>query len=314
MTDTQTTHALDHVVLARLTGRLGDSDTVKRLAADVASLYVELLSDVLQGETGLSVAVTYLDCTSDLMTDLTAQIGDDYTLTDVALRNWCPNFLIACHNSFPITMMAHLLGADGDDLGAPVDRTLSKIERDIATLVFQQIAGILRSGVNAPGGFEPLLSAPYIPSEGSKSEVDNSNDFAVAVRLQVTLGSVQSDIQLIIPQQVLLKTKITPPKARPAQGKAQKEWSDQIAEQVHRSQVTLEARVNLTPLTLNTISRLAAGDVIPFFDKKDVHVEVNANGKMLYACEFGRSGQNYTVRVKDNTTSDEEILRHLFKN
>jgi flagellar motor switch protein FliM len=314
MTDTQTTHALDHVVLARLTGRLGDAETVRRLGSDVAGLYVELLSDILHGETGLSVAVTYLDCESALTADLVAQIGDDYTLNDVALRNWCPNFQIACHNSLPITVMAHLLGADENDLGAPVDRTLSKIERDIATLIFQKVAGILRSGVNPPGGFEPVLSEPYIPSEGSSSEIDTSDDFAVAVRLQVALGALQSEIHLIIPQQVLLKTKIIPPKARTPQGKAQKQWSDQIAEQVHRSHVTLEARVNLTPLKLSTISRLAAGDVIPFFDTKDVHVEVNANGKMLYACEFGRSGQNYTVRVKDNTSTDEEILRHLFKN
>lgn len=312
MTDTQT-HTLDHVVLARLTGRLGDTETVRRLAADVANLYVELLSDILHDETGQSVAVRYINCESALMTDLVSQIGDEYTLADVSLRNWCPNFLIACHNSLPITLMAHLLGADENDTGAPVDRTLSRIERDIATLLFQKIAGILRSGVNPPGGFEPMLSAPYIPSEGSSSEVDNSGDFAVAVRLQITLGAMQSEIHLIIPQQVLLKTKITPPKARAPLGKAQKQWSDQIAEQVHRSHVTLEARVNLTPLKLSTISRLAAGDVIPFFDKKDVHVEVNANGKMLYACEFGRSGQNYTVRIKDNTTSDEEILRHLFQ-
>ncbi|MGC3970563.1 MAG: FliM/FliN family flagellar motor switch protein [Pirellulales bacterium] len=75
-----------------------------------------------------------------------------------------------------------------------------------------------------------------------------------------------------------------------------------MTEQVHRSHVTLEARIKLTPLKLGTIAKLAPGDVIPFFDEEDVHVEVNANGKELYACEFGRSGQNYTVRISDNTT------------
>ncbi len=88
-------------------------------------------------------------------------------------------------------------------------------------------------------------------------------------------------------------------------------WAEQIGEQVRRSQVTLEARIRLQPQTLGTISRLAVGDVIPFMDNGDVSVEVSANSKDLYICEFGRSGENYTVRVKDNINSDGDLLKHL---
>jgi flagellar motor switch protein FliM len=40
-------------------------------------------------------------------------------------------------------------------------------------------------------------------------------------------------------------------------------------------------------------------------------VDVSANGKNLYVCEFGRAGDRYTVRVKDNVSSEDEILKHL---
>jgi flagellar motor switch protein FliM len=53
------------------------------------------------------------------------------------------------------------------------------------------------------------------------------------------------------------------------------------------------------------------GDVIPFRDHGDVRVEVSANSKELYVCEFGRSGENYMVRVKDTMNSDDELIRHL---
>ncbi len=56
-----------------------------------------------------------------------------------------------------------------------------------------------------------------------------------------------------------------------------------------------------------------AGDVIAFEDKGDVRVDVSANGKDLYACEFGRSGDRYTVRVKDHVSTEDELLRHLMK-
>jgi flagellar motor switch protein FliM len=67
----------------------------------------------------------------------------------------------------------------------------------------------------------------------------------------------------------------------------------------------------LQDLTLRTISKLAAGDVIPFHDSGDVRVDVSANSRDLYVCEFGRSGENYTVRVKDTINSDDELIRHL---
>lgn len=84
-------------------------------------------------------------------------------------------------------------------------------------------------------------------------------------------------------------------------------------EQVKRSQVTLEARIKLETLTLRTISKLVAGDVIPFqaLKQDDIGVEVSANGSKLYNCEFGKSGDRYMVRVKNNVNTDDEILRHL---
>ena len=40
-------------------------------------------------------------------------------------------------------------------------------------------------------------------------------------------------------------------------------------------------------------------------------VDVSANGRDLYTCEFGRAGENYTLRVKSMHSSDSELLRHL---
>ncbi len=103
------------------------------------------------------------------------------------------------------------------------------------------------------------------------------------------------------------------PKSKGQAGKQKQEWAARIAEQVRRSQVTLEARIRLQSMTLNAVSRLMAGDVIAFEDKSDVRVQVSANGKDMYTCEFGRSGERYTVRVKDNVSSEDELLRHLMK-
>ncbi|MEC9463527.1 MAG: FliM/FliN family flagellar motor switch protein, partial [Pseudomonadota bacterium] len=208
-------------------------------------------------------------------------------------------------------LMENLLGALPETIQEPIERPLSQIELDLAVMVYDKIANVLRSGVNAAGGFEPLLEKAHNAEDRPKPEEDHVDEYAVTVKLGITLGTVTSEFYLIIPQKALLKTVVTMPKSKGQGGKSKKEWQEQIAEQVRRSQVTLEARIRLDSLTLSTVSRLVAGDVIPFRDKGDVMVDVSANGKNLYVCEFGRAGENYTVRVKDNVSSEDEILKHL---
>jgi flagellar motor switch protein FliM len=313
MTETipETAPSMDRALLAKLTGGLGDSKTLQRLCADFGQLYVEFLPDVFHSETGLTMQVHYNGHESGLMTDLIADLGDNVSLADGQLRNWSPNFVLACGNSFVITLMENLLGALPETIQEPIERPLSQIELDLAVMVFDKIANVLRSGVNAPGGFEPLLEKAQNAEDRQKPDEDHVDEYAVTVKLGITLGTVTSEFYLVIPQKALLKTVVTIPKSKSQAGKSKKEWQEQIAEQVRRSQVTLEARVRLDSLTLATVSRLVAGDVIPFHDKGDVMVDVSANGKNLYRCEFGRAGDRYTVRVKDNVSSEDEILKHL---
>ncbi|MFC0481927.1 FliM/FliN family flagellar motor switch protein [Gellertiella hungarica] len=302
---------MDPALLARLTGGLGDRRTIEKICADFGQLYSDFLPDVFHSETHLNVQVGYAGCEMGLMSDLIAEIGDDCVVADASLRNWCPGFLLTCGNAFVITLMEHMLGATADTIEEPVQRPLSKIEIDMAVMVFEKIASVLKSGVNAPGGFEAIIERPVNAEDRPKPAEDEPDQYAAAFRMSIALGPVETEFSLIVPQRALLKTTVVFPKSKGQQGKAQKEWAEQIGEQVRRSQVTLEARIKLQTLTLRTISKLAAGDVIPFFDTEDVHVDVSANGKEMYVCEFGKSGANYMVRVKDNVSSDDEILRHL---
>jgi flagellar motor switch protein FliM len=302
---------MDRALLAMLTGGLGDAKTLQKLCTEFGQLYMEFLPDVFHSETGLTMQVHYNGHESGLMTDLIADLGDNVAFSDGQLRNWSPNFVLACGNSFIITLMENLLGALPETIQEPIERPLSQIELDLSTMVFDKIANVLRSGVNAAGGFEPLLEKAHNAEDRAKPDDDHVDEYAVTVKMGITLGTVTSEFYLIIPQKALLKTVVTMPKSKNQAGRSRKEWQEQIAEQVRRSQVTLEARVRLESLTLATVSRLIAGDVIAFRDKGDVMVDVSANGKDLYRCEFGRAGDRYTVRVKDNVSSEDEILRHL---
>jgi flagellar motor switch protein FliM len=245
------------------------------------------------------------------MSELVGGLGDNVALADATLRNWCPNFVIACGNAFVITMMENMLGATPDSIFQPPMRPLSQIELDLSVVVFDKVAQVLRSGVNAAGGFETSIEPPHNADSRLKPEEDASDPFAISIRIGLKLGKVTSDFHLIVPQQHLLKTTVTIPKPKGEFSRDREQWTESMSEQVRRSRVTLEAKIPLEALTLAAISRLAAGDVIAFRDSQEIVVDVSANGREMYNCEFGRSGENYTVRVKENVSNENDILKHL---
>jgi flagellar motor switch protein FliM len=315
MTSSQTNQSpapgMDLALLAKLTGGLGDKKTVEKISSEFAQLYAEFLPDVFHSETGIRIGVSYVSCTSGLMTDLITDLGDGFALCDGSLRNWSPNFVLGCGNSFVIALMELMLGSAPNTIEQPIERPLSDIELDLAVMVFERIADVLRSGVNAQGSFEASLERPHNAEDRPKPDDLARPEFGVSIRMAFELGTVTSEFALVIPQRAFLKTTVTAPKSKAQASKAKQEWTDRLNDQVRRSHVTLEARIRLQKLTLGTISRLAAGDVIAFQDKRDVQVQVSANGRDMYSCEFGRSGERYTVRVKDNISTDDEILQHL---
>lgn len=309
----QSTHqgqAMDPVLFAKLTGGLGDPATLAKLGTAFGQVYAEFLPDIIKSETGLEVSIGYAGCRSGQMSNLIAGIGSNCALVNGSLRNWTSKFVLGCGTGFVMTLMEHMLGALPETIEAPVARPLSVIELDLSVMIFDKIANVLRSAVNAPGGFEPYLDPPYNIEDRPKPVAGQADDFAAAIAMTISLGKTVSEIIVIVPQYELLRTVVSAPRAKNPSS-ASDAWAEQLSEQVRRSQVTLEARIQLQSLTLDTISRLAVGDIIPFMDTGDVQVEVSANSKELYVCEFGRSGENYTVRVKDTVNSDDELLRHL---
>lgn len=301
---------MDPIVLARLTGNLGDRETVSKLCASLGEVFGEFLPDMLESELGFEVAVSYAGFETGRHAAMLEKLGGAMALCEASLRDWCERFTIVCDSPMIITLVENMLGAVSDSIEEPEPRALSKIELDLAAMMFDRISSVLASAVGNSKGYEPQLGPAHNAENRKPTEDGTDEAFVAVVNMSVGIGPVLSSFSVIIPQNVLLKSTISAPKPANAP-KTRVEWSDMLGEQVRRSKVTLEARIRLESQTLDTVSRLQAGDVIPFHDAGDVRVDVNANGRNLYVCEFGRSGARYTVRVKDTYGSEDELLQHI---
>ncbi|HXV30715.1 MAG TPA: FliM/FliN family flagellar motor switch protein [Sinorhizobium sp.] len=304
-------YPFDKRLLARMTGALGEDKVISRTALELGQVFDGLLPDMLKAETGHDMAIAYAGFRTGLRNELVAGLGDGFLLSDVSLCNWCADFQIGCDSPVLITLVEAMLGAEPTSIEEPPPRALSKIEIDMVAPVLNRIAEVLRMAVNAPGGFEPVVGRPHNSEERPEPDPVIEDVYAASINMTIGLGPALSTFSVIVPQSALLKTQVSPVGSAGQNKTAKTEWMEQLEEQVRRSAVTLEARIRLESLTLNTISRLQPGDVIPFHDGQDVQVEVNANGRELYLCEFGRAGAKYTVRVKDTHGSEQDILRHI---
>lgn len=303
--------AIDPKLLALMTGHLGNGQQMEKVCSDFAAVFNEFLPDMIETETGLKLGFIYDGCAIGLKNDLIEDLDDFMVLIDGSLRNWCSDFTIACPSILVMSMVECLLGGEPNNIVEPVARPASRVELEMTPMVTDKISSVIKSAVNAPGNYEPLLSKPYNAANKPKLAEDHVDVYAAAIRMKADFGKMSAVLHVIVPQKTLLKTIVRSPAPATTGGRTPEGWVEHLKEQVQRSEVRIEARIHLTPLKLGTISKLQAGDVIPFLDKGDVRVQVNANGHDLYSCEFGRSGEQYTVRVKDTAGGEEDLLRDL---
>ena len=81
-----TEHSIDPVVLARLTGGLGDVKTLKRMGADIGALFEDQFPHAFERETGFPIEIVYEGCESGLFTTMIEKVGTHYCSADVSIK------------------------------------------------------------------------------------------------------------------------------------------------------------------------------------------------------------------------------------
>lgn len=303
--------SIEPKIFSLLTGELGTRQAIGRICSELGQVLTAFLPDVVESETQLKLGFFYEGFETGYKNDLIADLDDYMILVDGSLKNWCPDFTIACSTTVVMAMVECMMGGDADAVIEPEARPASTIELEMAPMITHKIASVIKSAINAPGNFEPLLCKPYNAAKRPKPADDYVDMHAALIRMKVEFGPLVTQFSVIIPQKVLLKTIVKAPVAVTTGAKTAADWADVLQDQVRRSEVRVEARIHLAPLTLGEVSKLQPGDVIPFLEKGDVRVQVSANGRDLYSCEFGRAGDQYTVRVKDTAGSEEDLIRDI---
>lgn len=78
-----------------------------------------------------------------------------------------------------------------------------------------------------------------------------------------------------------------------------------------RSGVDLQATMPLARMTLGDVASLKVGQLIEFQADAQSQAKLSARQKTLFVCEFGKLGQNYTVRVRHPFDAGQDLMEGL---
>ena len=196
-----------------------------------------------------------------------------------------------------------MFGADEDLPVAPIGRTLTTIELEVAARLFELFATAFNgSGARALGIRFPL-PAPIAGDDIARRVIRDGP--AARVVFEIALGQSRGKVCVTIPQRVLMENRGSATQSS-ASG-----WRERFSEEVMRSSVSLQATIPLARLTLADVASLQVGQLIEMPEQAPTQTRLSAKDQTLFLCEFGKLGQNYTVRIVQPFDAQQDFVEGL---
>ena len=290
-------------IVERLTGDTGEPDRVieagRALAQSVAPQIAKRMKTLL----GAPMAVEIVDVGLSRLVQARPQSRNGHAAAVVASPLSPDAFVMVLDGGAIASALSLLFG--GEAAAAPIERDLSAIEIEVASLLLQEIA----DAVDATGRDGKLgLALPVQPILAGQDLERLSLRDGPALSILLSLGA--GTIRLTAPQRVLLKGTGAGSRKDDTSAAAG-EWGARIGEEVMRSAVVLEATMPVARMTLGDLADLRRGQVLEMEAGGQNKAQLSARGKTLFSCEFGKLGQNYTLRVKQPFDATQDLIADL---
>ncbi|RUM97556.1 flagellar motor switch protein FliM [Pseudaminobacter arsenicus] len=295
-------------ILERLIGETGEPNHVVGAARAVAERALPAITLALGGKLAVPVE---LDIEAvELARLIQARPQSGQHAMSVASSASSPDALILLMDSAAVAVVVSaLFGGDPDLPVTPIERELSPTETEVASMVFQEIAQAVNGSGERAFAFRMPLPAAITGTELKKHIIRDAP--AVRVDFRVSTATSSGRISLMMPQRVLLKHRGEASVAPGSDRDTASNWSARFGEEIMRSTVDLEASMPLARMTLGEVARLQEGMVIELGEGAQTEARLSARSKTLFVCEFGKLGQNYTVRIRHPFDAGQDLIDTL---
>jgi flagellar motor switch protein FliM len=308
MTATANPVELRASIVERLIGETGEPDHVVGAARALAQRSLPAIIQALAGKLAAPIDLEIEAVELARLVQARPQRGH-HAMT-VASSSSSPDALILLIDSAAVALLVSaLFGGDPELPVTPIERDLSPTETEVASMVFQEIAQAVNGSGERAFAFRLPLPGAITGAEMKKHIIRDAP--AVRVDFRVSTPTSSGRISLMMPQRVLLKHRGDAGMVPAVDSEAASAWSARFGEEVRRSTVNLEATMPLARLTLGAVASLREGMVIELGEAAQAEARLSARGNTLFVCEFGKLGQNYTVRIRHPFDAGQDLIDTL---
>lgn len=300
------------LLVERLVGERGDPERVMAAARACAERALGSITSGINSQLSSPLAIDIAGVDVLRFADARPPEGAGAAMV-VAASSSSPDALVMTMDAQAIAIIINcFFGGDADMPTPPIERELSSIERNVAATLFRQFAESFNGSGPRAFNFKFPLPAPVYGIELDRQTLRDGP----AARIVFRLGgkSVAGVFAVTMPQRVLLKHRGDAVATEAAAAApAETGWKSRFGEEIMRSSVTLQATIPMNRMTLGELALLRPGDVIEMPEHAQGETKLSARDRTLFVCEFGKLGQNYTVRVRHPYDASQEFMDGLLQ-
>ncbi|MCR4268343.1 FliM/FliN family flagellar motor switch protein [Nitratireductor sp. ZSWI3] len=297
------------LVVERLVGATGDPRRVSEAARACALRALPQILEAFTDRLPVPVAVDVLDIEIVRLAELKPSADCCDALVVVPSEASGDALSMRLDPRAISVLVSAMFGGDPDLPAPPSERPPSAIECDVAAIAFEVFAKALNgTGARALGLRMPL---PKLLSGA------DFRRFVVrdgpGVRIRFSLGGEEGGGVLTVwmPQRLILEMRGAPQHDKRAESAQASDWTHRFNDEVLRSNVSIKATIPLMRMALGDLASLHEGQVIEFGEGAQSEVRLAVRDKTVFLCDFGKSGNHYTVRIKQPFDARQDVVDGL---
>lgn len=242
--------------------------------------------------------------------DIAASFSSDSLIVVLKAERWGGEVLLVLDPNLISLVTEAFFGNAAPKPANRNGRPFSPVEVKIGEKLAISLAGAMNDifGITQGNLFE---LKNVIPVQQFDAE-DFAHSRMFSCLLKIGHDKTETDLRILMPRSCHrpIQEAITRMLRAPSNG-TDPLWARRLRQEISRTNVNIEAYIVQSTMTLQELSHLTVGQILPLPANGPNQVRLRSRQKPLYKCSLGKTGTNFSVRVNDVVDEEKEMIDEL---